>query len=177
MSIAQVVLILLAGTMLLIWSGVLSINFPPPVPLSFGIVFFLAAIGCASVATSISDEVEKRRALSSRAGRPALNEIEFGQHYFSPNRAEIATKLRAILSRHIAIDLSQLQPNDRFVEDLRMDALDSLSTVEFIIEVEKEFEITIPNAAAEKMKAFQCVLDYVSEAVKVKALGSMTPTS
>ena len=30
-----------------------------------------------------------------------------------------------------------MQPNDRFVEDLRMDALDSMSTVEYVIEIEK----------------------------------------
>jgi len=63
-----------------------------------------------------------------------------------------------------------MQPNDRFVEDLRMDELDSMSTVEYVIEIEKEFGIEIPDSAAEKMLTFKSVVDYVSEAVKAKAV-------
>jgi acyl carrier protein len=103
-------------------------------------------------------------------GRPALNENEFGQHYFLPDRAEIATKLRKILANHVGIDLSRMNPTDRFIEDLRMDDFDSLSTVNFVIEIEKEFGIKIPDAAAEKMLTFQSVVDYVDEAVKAKAV-------
>jgi acyl carrier protein len=99
-----------------------------------------------------------------------LSETEFGKRYFPAERAEIAARLRKIFSRHIIVDLSQLQPNDRFVEDLRMDALDSMATVEFVIEVEKEFGIKIPDAAAEKMLTFQSVVDYVAEAVKAKVV-------
>ncbi len=102
------------------------------------------------------------------AGRPTLSEKEFGRQFFPNDRAEIAAKLREILSRYIPIDLSQMQPNDRFVEDLRMDALDSMSTVEYVIEIEKEFGIKIPDSAAEKMATFQSVVDYVAEAVKAK---------
>ncbi len=63
-----------------------------------------------------------------------------------------------------------MQPNDRFVEDLRMDELDSMSTVEYVIEIEKEFGIKIPDSAAEKMFTFKSVVDYVAEAVKTKAV-------
>jgi acyl carrier protein len=98
-----------------------------------------------------------------------LNEKDFGKQFFPEGSAEIAAKLREILSRHLPVDLSQLQPNDRFVEDLRMDDFDSMSTVEFVIEIEKEFGIEIPNSVAEKMATFQSVVDYVAEAVKSKA--------
>jgi acyl carrier protein len=101
-------------------------------------------------------------------GRPVLNEKEFGQYYFSPDRAEIAAELRKILANHIDIDLSRINPADRFIQDLRMDDLDSMSTVEFVIEIEKEFGIKIPNSAAEKMFTFQSVVDYVANAVKSK---------
>ncbi len=63
-----------------------------------------------------------------------------------------------------------MQPSDRFIEDLRMDDLDSMSTVEFVIEIENEFAIKIPDAAAEKMLTFQSVVDYVAEAVKANAI-------
>jgi acyl carrier protein len=67
------------------------------------------------------------------------------------------------MSRHIPVDLSRLHPDDRIVEDIRMDALDSMSTVEFILEVEKEFGISIPDAAAEKMRTLRDAIDYVSQ--------------
>lgn len=107
--------------------------------------------------------------MNHMAGRQALNKEEFGKEFFPNDRDEIAAKLREILSRHICVDLSQMQPNDRFVEDLRMDALDSMSTVEYVIEIEKEFGIEIPDSVAEKMTTFQSVVDYVAEAVKSKA--------
>jgi acyl carrier protein len=44
-----------------------------------------------------------------------------------------------------------------------------MSTVEFVIQIEKEFGIEIPNSAAEKMTTFQSVVDYVAEALKEKA--------
>ena len=50
-----------------------------------------------------------------------------------------------------------------------MDDFDSMSTVEFVIEIEREFDIEIPNEKAEKMTTFQSVVDYVAEAVKFKA--------
>ncbi len=103
------------------------------------------------------------------AGRPSLTEQEFGLRYFSSDRAEIAAKLRKILTDLMDVDLSGMNPSDRFIEDLRMDDLDSMSTVEFVIEIEKEFGIKVPNSAAEKMLTFQSVVNYVAEALKDKA--------
>ncbi len=99
------------------------------------------------------------------AGRPILNPTEFAQHYFPPDRVVIAAKLRAILTRHVSSDLTRMNPQDRFIEDLLMDDHDSMATVDFIIAIEKEFNIEIPNAAAEKMQTFQDVVNYVAEAV------------
>ena len=47
-----------------------------------------------------------------------------------------------------------------------MDALDSMSTVEFAIEIEREFDIKISDSAAEKMRTFEDVVDFVAKAVK-----------
>ena len=103
------------------------------------------------------------------AGRPSLTEKEFGLRYFSSDRAEIAAKLRKTLTNLMDVDLSGMKPSDRFIQDMRMDDLDSMSTVEFVIQIEKEFGIEIPNSAAEKMTTFQSVVDYVAEALKEKA--------
>jgi acyl carrier protein len=132
------------------------------------IFFFLGAGVCRFYAAKLGDEAEKQRALMHMADRPALNDPEFGRTFFSADRTEIAIKLREILAHHIPIDLSQIQPNDRLVDDLRMDALDSMSTVEYILEIEKEFAIKIPDSVAEKMRTFKDIVDYVAEAIKNK---------
>lgn len=116
-----------------------------------------------------SHEQEKQHFNKLFEDRPVLKEKEFGEHYFSPERAEIAIRLREILARHTQIDLSRMSPDDRFIEDLKMDDFDSLSTVNFIIEIEKEFGIEIPDSVAEKMINLQNVVDYVAEAIKAKA--------
>ena len=102
------------------------------------------------------------------SGRPVLNADEFGKHYFPLEQAEIAVRIRKILARHVGIDIARMNPADRFIEDLLMDDFDSMSTVEFVIEIEKEFNVEIPNAVAEKMTTFQSVVDYVAEALKNK---------
>jgi acyl carrier protein len=167
-SSKQGLLIILSTALLLI----VGVGNAPSVglPWYLSVLFGLAALVCGVYAVKLTDEAEKQRALAHMAGRPALSETEFGKRYFPPDRAEIAARLRKIFFRHIIVDLSQLQPNDRFVEDLRMDELDSMSTVGFVIEVEKEFGIKIPDATAEKMTVFQSVVDYVAEAVKAKAV-------
>jgi len=86
---------------------------------------------------------------------------EFGKQYFPADRAETAAHLRRILSRHISVDLSQIHPDDKLVEDIRMDSLDSLSTVEFVIDVEKEFGISIPDSDAAEMRTLRDVVEYV----------------
>jgi len=91
---------------------------------------------------------------------------EFGRHYFSPATASIASRLREILARHIDVDLSRLGPDDRFIEDLELVELDSLSTVNFEVDVEREFGITIPDVDAERLKTFREVVEYVSRAVR-----------
>jgi acyl carrier protein len=169
LNIAQIILALFGCTFFLLSSGKIPANLGWPFPWYFSLIFFTAALVCGFYAVKLSDKAEKGRALNHMAGRQALNEKEFGKEFFPNNRAEIAAKLRKILSRHIPLDLSQMQPDDRFVEDLRMDALDSMSIVEYVIEIEKEFGIKIPNSAALKMITFQSVVDYVAEAVKSKA--------
>jgi acyl carrier protein len=132
----------------------------------WAVAVFVAAFVCFSF---VAIKQEKRRVEAYFSGRPVLDEKEFGENYFPADRAEIAAKLRQILSNHVGIDLARVNPNDRFIEDLRMDDYDSMSTVEYVIEVEKEFGIEISDAAAEKMTTFQSVVDYVAEAIKNKA--------
>jgi len=47
--------------------------------------------------------------------------------------------------------------------------LDSLSTVNFAVDIEREFGITIPATDAERLKTFREVVQYVSGAIRTKA--------
>jgi len=108
------------------------------------------------------DRSEKRRALGHMAGRESLSASQFANRYFSEDQIPVAEKLLGVLSRHLSVDLSRLCPDDRLVEDLRMDALDSMSTLEFMLDIEKELNVTIPNEAAAKMLTLRQVVEFVS---------------
>jgi acyl carrier protein len=110
----------------------------------------------------ITDAREKERALQHMHGRPPLDDTDFGQRYFRAEQSDIAARVRRILAGHIPVDLSRLHPDDKLVEDIRMDALDSMSTVEFVLEVEKEFGISIPDSVAAEMRTLRDVIDYVT---------------
>jgi acyl carrier protein len=170
LSLAQLALLAL-GMVLLLSSKIIPVAFGWSLPLWAYVIFFFAATVCGFYAVKLSENAERQRALAHMAGRPALNEREFGKQFFPDDRADIAAKLRDILSRHITLDLSQLQPDDRFVEDLRMDALDSLSMVEYVIEIEKEFGIEIPDSRTEKIRTFRQLVDIVANASQAKAIG------
>ena len=108
-------------------------------------------------------------------GRPRRPGREFGEKFY-PDHAEIATKVRDILADHLPIDLSRLEPSDQPVIDLKMDDMDSMSTVEFVIALEKEFAIKITNADAKKMRTFDDICTCVIARVKEK-LSTQTPPS
>lgn len=114
----------------------------------------------------LQEQTERDRAITHMSSRPVLSDAEFGRHYFEPDRADIAARARKILQQHINVDVARLRPDDKLVEDIRMDELDSMSTVEFVIELEKEFGIKVPDANAAKMRSLRDVVDYIAEAKK-----------
>ena len=89
---------------------------------------------------------EQKRVADHMAKNPALNPAAFAATYFPVDQVATARRLRELLVPHLEIDLARIHPDDRLVTDLRMDALDSMSTVEFLLSVEKEFSIKLPEA-------------------------------
>ncbi|PYJ58402.1 MAG: hypothetical protein DME24_16470 [Verrucomicrobia bacterium] len=115
-------------------------------------------------------ELSVRRLVAKRMQtRKAQPADEFGRHFFTDATAPIASRLREILARHIEVDLSRLHPDDRFIEDLEMVELDSLSAVNFAVDIEREFDISIPDADAARLKTFRDVVEYVSRAIRQTA--------
>jgi acyl carrier protein len=162
-SLLQLILILASATAVILGiskPGFLSLSWPERIGL---LVLGITAGVCA---VRLAEVNEKERGQRHMEGREPLSDADFGRRFFSPQQAEIAAKLRVIMARHIPIDLSRLNPDDRIVEDIRMDALDSMATVEFILEIEKEFGISIPDTAAETMRTLRDVAQFVSQAKK-----------
>ena len=77
--------------------------------------------------------------------------------------AEIEARVKAIIVDKLGVDESEVTPNARFTNDLGADSLD---TVELIMELEKEFGMSIPDDQAEKIATVQDAVDYITNNVK-----------
>ncbi|MBR1799394.1 MAG: acyl carrier protein [Bacteroidales bacterium] len=74
--------------------------------------------------------------------------------------SEIATKVTSIITDKLGVEESQVVPEASFTNDLGADSLD---TVELIMELEKEFEIEIPDEAAEKIVTVGDAIAYIEK--------------
>jgi acyl carrier protein len=116
----------------------------------------------------------RRRARRLLATRPALDAAGFGRAYFgeSDRRALLAAEVRKVLAEHVPYSLEGLGPDDAFVGDLRMDELDSMSTVELVVGLEQRFGITIPDEDAQGILSFRQLVDYLEKRVPEDRLAS-----
>ncbi|MEC9459583.1 MAG: acyl carrier protein [SAR324 cluster bacterium] len=74
---------------------------------------------------------------------------------------EIQAKVVQIISEQLGKDESEISMSSNFIEDLDADSLD---TVELVMALEEEFEIDIPDEAAEKISTVQSAVDFIAEA-------------
>ncbi|MCQ2278437.1 MAG: acyl carrier protein [Bacteroidales bacterium] len=72
--------------------------------------------------------------------------------------SEIESKVKAIIVDKLGVDEKDVTPAASFTNDLGADSLD---TVELIMELEKEFNIQIPDEAAEKIQTVGDVINYI----------------
>ena len=74
---------------------------------------------------------------------------------------EIQAKVVKIISEQLGKDESEITMSSNFIEDLDADSLD---TVELVMALEEEFEVDIPDEAAEKITTVQSAVDFITEA-------------
>ena len=72
--------------------------------------------------------------------------------------SDIQNRVKAIIVDKLGVDESEVKPEATFTNDLGADSLD---TVELIMELEKEFNITIPDDQAEKIATGGDAIAYV----------------
>ena len=63
--------------------------------------------------------------------------------------SEINGKVVEIIADKLGVDAAEVKAESSFTNDLGADSLD---TVELIMELEKEFNVTIPDSDAEKIQ-------------------------
>lgn len=76
--------------------------------------------------------------------------------------ASVAERVRDIVADQLGADKDKVEPTTSFVNDLGADSLD---TVELVMELEEEFDINIPDDAAEKIQTVGQAIDFIEEAV------------
>lgn len=75
--------------------------------------------------------------------------------------AEIESKVIDIVAEQMGVDRSQITRETSFVNDLNADSLD---TVELVMELEDEFETSIPDEEAEKIQTVGQAVDFIMSA-------------
>ncbi|MEB3217686.1 MAG: acyl carrier protein [Nostocales cyanobacterium 94392] len=82
------------------------------------------------------------------------------------SQASIFEKVKKIVAEQLGVENEKITPNANFANDLGADSLD---TVELVMALEEEFDIEIPDEAAEKITTVQEAVDYINNKVAASA--------
>ena len=67
-------------------------------------------------------------------------------------------KIRKIIAEEMNLNVEDVNPESRFVEDL---AADSLDVIQIVLKLEEEFDIEIPDDAVEQISTVQDAVDQI----------------
>ena len=83
------------------------------------------------------------------------------------SQEEIFNKVKKIVADQLSVEAPDtIVPDSHFINDLGADSLD---TVELVMALEEEFDIEIPDEAAEKILTVQQAVDFINEKVAASA--------
>ncbi|MCH2180645.1 MAG: acyl carrier protein [Mariniblastus sp.] len=72
--------------------------------------------------------------------------------------SSVEEKVIEIVAGQLGVDKDKIKPESNFVNDLGADSLD---TVELVMELEEEFDISIPDDAAEKIQTVGEAINHI----------------
>ena len=75
--------------------------------------------------------------------------------------SDISDRVKAIVVEHLGVEDSKVMDGASFIDDLGADSLD---TVELVMAFEEEFEVEIPDDAAEKIQTVKDAVDFLESA-------------
>lgn len=79
---------------------------------------------------------------------------------------EIFERVKKIVIEQLEAEPDTVTPEANFAADLNADSLD---TVELVMALEEEFDIEIPDEAAEQIATVEAAVKYISEKVEAPA--------
>ncbi len=82
------------------------------------------------------------------------------------NESEIEAKVIDIVAEQMSVDKGEVSRDTSFVNDLNADSLD---TVELVMELEDEFETSIPDEEAEKIQTVGQAIEFIMKAQAQKS--------
>ncbi|MCC5620043.1 acyl carrier protein [Nostoc sp. CHAB 5715] len=83
------------------------------------------------------------------------------------SQTELFDKVKKIVAEQLSVeDADKITPQSKFMDDLGADSLD---TVELVMALEEEFDIEIPDEAAEQILTVQDAVDYINNKVTASA--------
>ncbi|MFN5872572.1 MAG: acyl carrier protein [Aphanizomenon sp.] len=82
------------------------------------------------------------------------------------SQADIFAKVKKIVVEQLSVEAEKVTPESNFSNDLGADSLD---TVELVMALEEEFEIEIPDEAAEKITTVQETVEYIEKKIVTSA--------
>lgn len=74
--------------------------------------------------------------------------------------SDIAKRVKEIVAEQLGVEESLVVPEASFMDDLGADSLD---TVELVMALEEEFDLEIPDEAAEKIQSVNDAIEYITE--------------
>ena len=80
--------------------------------------------------------------------------------------ASVEERVIDIVAEQLGANKDQISRDTSFVNDLGADSLD---TVELVMELEEEFDINIPDDAAEKIQTVGQAIEHIEKAVGEKS--------
>ncbi|HKX63212.1 MAG TPA: acyl carrier protein [Verrucomicrobiae bacterium] len=72
----------------------------------------------------------------------------------------VEARVKEIIVEQLGVNVDQVTPEAKFIEDLGADSLD---TVELVMALEEEFGHEIPDEEAEKLQSVGDVIKYIEE--------------
>ena len=76
------------------------------------------------------------------------------------SQEDILERVSQIVTQQLSVEAQEVKPESSFTNDLGADSLD---TVELVMALEEEFEIEIPDEAAEKIATVKDAVDYIKD--------------
>jgi acyl carrier protein len=74
--------------------------------------------------------------------------------------SETADRVKKIVVEHLGVEPEKVTPEASFIDDLGADSLD---IVELVMAFEEEFNVEIPDDAAEKITTVKDATDYIDQ--------------